>query len=110
VSIYDARHQGGDTAATLYFKDKTSARSSCRYGLEIHSQEDTMRHVILRLVFLFVFVPFLFSGVSAFAAQIKADAKNPEEQCVKSGKPFSDAKTKNEFLSILSIYSDGNKY
>lgn len=57
-----------------------------------------MRHVILRVVFLFVFVPFLFSGVIAFAVEARADAKNPVERCIKGGKTFSNAKTKNECI------------
>ena len=63
-----------------------------------HLRENTMHYIILRVVFFFVFVPFLFSGVIAFAAQAKADAKNPLEQCIKGGKPFSNAKTKNECI------------
>jgi len=57
-----------------------------------------MRFVILFVVFLFVLVSFLFSGMVAFAAQATADLKKPVEHCVKGGKALPTVKTKDNCI------------
>jgi len=61
----------------------------------LYRKGDTMRYVV---VSLFVLVSFLFSDMTAFAAQAADVLNKPVEQCVKSGKLLPTVKTKDNCI------------